>query len=131
MKKIIASIVAFSPVVAFAQTTAPITDANTLSNKLINLGNMFTYLLIAAAVIFIIWNVVIYLIKGGEEGARSKAAMSILWGIVGLFVILSIWGLVNILLNTFSTRPPNNAISQVQNVNNGSIPTDATNYFHN
>ena len=122
MKKIIATIVAFMPVVAFAQTSA-ITDVNSLSNRLIGLGNMFTYLLIAAAVIFIIWNVVIYLIKGGEEGARTKAGQSILWGVVGLFVILSIWGLVNILLNTFRTTPPTNSIPQVQNVNNGTIPT--------
>ncbi len=123
MKKIIAaSIVAFAPALAFAQT-AQITDVNSLSNKLINLGNLFTYLLIAAAVIFIIWNIVIYLIKGGsDEEARKKASSSILWGIVGLFIILSIWGLVNILINTFSTRAPDTRIPQVQNVNNGAIP---------
>jgi len=123
MKKIIALVAVFSPVIAFAQTSA-ITDVNSLSNKLIGLGNLFTYLLIAAAVIFIIWNVVIYLIKGGsDEEARKKASSSILWGIVGLFVILSIWGLVNILMNTFRTTAPNNTIPQVQNVNNGNIPT--------
>jgi len=124
MKKIIAFIAVSVPFVAMAQTS-PVVDANTLQNKLINLGNMFTYILIALAVIFIIWNVVMYLIKGGsDEAARSKAASSILWGVVGLFVILSIWGLVNILLNTFSTRAPDNRIPQVQNVNNGVIPKD-------
>ena len=123
MKKIIALIVTFSPVVAFAQTSA-IIDANSLSNRLIGLGNMFTYLLIALAVIFIIWNIVMYFIKGSsDETARSKAGQSILWGIVGLFVILSIWGLVNILMNTFRTTAPTNSIPQVQNVNNGAIPT--------
>ncbi len=127
MKKFIASIVAFSPLVAFAQgigsNITPVTDVNSLTNKLIGLGNIFTYLLIAAAVLFIIWNVVVYLIKGGEEGARSKAGLSILWGVVGLFIILSIWGLVNILMNTFKTTAPATTIPQVQNVNNGNIPT--------
>ncbi len=125
MKKFIASIVAFSPLVAFAQNTVKITDANTLANKLVNLANMFTYLLIAAAVIFIIWNVVVYLIKGGsDEEERKKASSSILWGIVGLFIILSIWGLVNILMNTFKTDIVPQTIPQVQNVNGGNMPSD-------
>lgn len=120
MKKIIATIVAFTPVMAFAQTT--IKNVNDVATRLRDLGNLFTYLLIAAAVIFIIWNVVVYLIKGSEEDARKKAASSILWGVVGLFIILSIWGLVNILMNTFHTETGNNQIPQVQNVNNGALP---------
>lgn len=120
MKKIIASIVSFAPALALAQT-APITDVNSLSTKLINLGNLFTYLLMAAAVIFIIWNIVKYLIAGGEED-RSAALKNFIWGIVGLFLIISIWGIVNILLNTFRTTPPPTTIPQVQNINNGRIP---------
>ena len=111
MKKIIATIVAFSPMVAFAQTLAPINNINDLSTRAINIGNLLTGLLISLAVIFIIWNVVIYFIKGGEEGARSKAGYNILWGVVGLFIIISIWGLVNILTNTFKTT---NNVQSVQ-----------------
>jgi hypothetical protein len=38
----------------------------------------------------------------GEERAAHRS--SILWGLVGLAVILSIWGLVAILRNTFNTQ---------------------------
>ena len=125
MKKIIAIALAFTPFVALAQTSTSINNVNNLADKLVSLGNMFTYLLIAAAVIFIIWHVVIYLIKGGsDEEARGKASSSILWGVVGLFIILSIWGLVNILMNTFRTTPVAQQIPQVQNVNGGNIPYD-------
>ena len=86
-----------------------IKDVNSLAEKLVNIGNLFTYLLIALAVIFIIWHVVIYMIKPGE-GDRSEAAKSIGYGILGLFIILSIWGLVNILIGTFGT--------------NNNVPTD-------
>lgn len=120
MKKVIASLVSLSPMIAFAQTS-PITDVNSLSTKLINLGNLFTYLLMAVAVIYIIWNVVRYLIASGED-EKKGAAMKFVWGIVGLFLIISIWGIVNILLNTFRTTAPNTTIPQVQNVNNGVIP---------
>ena len=103
MKKIIASLVLLTPSLAFAQTEV-ITDVNTLSQKIVGIFNLAIYLLIALAVLFIIWNIVMYLIKGGsDEGGRAKAGASILWGIVGLVIILSIWGIVNIFTNTFRT----------------------------
>lgn len=99
MKKIIAGVVSFLPSIAFAQQ---ITDANSLTTKLTNLGNTFIGILIAFAVIWIIVNVVRFIIKADSED-RKPIQAAILWGIVGLFVILSIWGLVRILTNTFAT----------------------------
>jgi hypothetical protein len=118
MKKIISFIaVAFVPSLALAQTTI-ITDANSLTQKLIDLSNVFIYLLISLGVIFVIWNVVMYLIRSGsDEEGRKKAQGHILWGLVGLAVILSIWGLVNILTNTFRTMPTTQPIPQASNSN--------------
>ena len=113
MKKIAAAILVLAPSLAFAQT-AVITDVNSLSQKIIGIFNLAIYLLISLAVLFIIWNIVIYFIRGGsDEGGRKKAGMSILWGIVGLVIILSIWGIVNIFTNTFRTTG---------SVETGSIP---------
>ena len=101
MKKIIAFVLATAPGLAMAQQ---ITDANSLTSKLTNIGNTFLTLLISFGVIWIIFNIVKYLIVGGDDPEKRKTAGSaILWGIVGLFVILSIWGLVKILSNTFRT----------------------------
>lgn len=121
MKKIIASIALLAPAVASAQALAPVTNINDVSSKLLGIGNIILYLLIAAAVIFIVWNVVMYLVKDGED--KSKSAGNILWGIVGLFIIVSIWGLVNILTNTFKTTPTNQPIPTLgPNPNTGGIP---------
>jgi nitrogen fixation/metabolism regulation signal transduction histidine kinase len=122
MKKIIAIVGLLTPAVALAQSQ-PITDVNQLTAKLVGIGNLVTYLLVALAVIFIIWNVIFFLIRGADDQeARGKAASRIISGIVGLFIILSIWGLVNILVGTFRTTPTNTAIPQVQNINQGNIP---------
>lgn len=99
MKKLIALAVSLAPLSVFAQQ---ITDANSLTSKLTNIGNTAVTLLISFSVIWIIISVVRYLIAGGEE-ERKKGGWAILWGLVGLFVILSIWGLVAILTNTFGT----------------------------
>lgn len=112
MKKFIATIAALAPAIALAQ---PITDLNTLTYKATNIGNTAIQILIAFAVIWIIFNVVRFIVKADSDD-RKKYQNSILWGIVGLFVILSIWGLVRILTNTFrtDTTAPINQYPQVQ-----------------
>lgn len=125
MKKIASALIAtLAPAVALAQTSA-VTDVNSLSAKVIGIGNTVIYILTALAVLFIVWNVVMYLIKSPGEENRTKAGMNILWGIIGLFVIVSIWGLVNILTNTFKTTPTNQAIPNFgNNASNGGIPAN-------
>ena len=101
MKKIVAFVAVFAPALASAQA---ITDVNTLTYKLTNIGNTIIEILIAFAVLYIIFNVVRYIMSANDPAKRKEIGVGILWGIVGLFVILSIWGLVNILSNTFRTN---------------------------
>jgi Type IV secretion system pilin len=126
MKKILSIVAFLAPSVAMAQTQT-ITDVNSLTAKIVGIGNIVIYLLVSLAVIYIIWNTVQYFIKGnsGEENDRRKSGMGILWGIVGLAVILSIWGLVGILTNTFRTTPTNQPLPNLGNsVGNGGIPAN-------
>jgi uncharacterized membrane protein YuzA (DUF378 family) len=126
MKKTLLAITFLAPSIALAQTQT-ITDVNSLTSKLVGIGNTVIYLLVSLAVIYIIWNTVQYFIKGqsGEENDRRKSGMSILWGIVGLAIILSIWGLVGILTNTFRTTSTNQPIPNLGNsVGSGGIPAN-------
>lgn len=119
MKKLLASILSFSPTFAFAQT--PLVDINTVAAKANSIGNLFVELLISLAVIYIIYSVVRYLIAGGDED-RGKAGMNILYGVVGLFVILSIWGLVFLLVNTFRFGDNRKPINEIRNIQNNPLP---------
>ncbi len=114
MKKLIATTIGALPFMASAQV---ITDVNTLTYKLTNLGNTFIQILMAFSVLLIIFNVVRFLIVGADnEEKRGAAKNAIIWGVVGLFVILSIWGLVRILTNSFrtDTTAPTNQYPQLQ-----------------
>jgi len=78
--------------------------------------------------------VVQYLIKGKEgDETRRAAGMQIFWGIVGLAIIVSLWGIVNLVLNTFWTntsRPdlPNaNFVANNPNINNSGYGTGGSN----
>ena len=62
--------------------------------------------LIALGVVYFIWGVVSYVIASDEE-AKSAGRNRMIFGIIGLAVIIGMWGLVNILGNTFGTNGTN------------------------
>lgn len=60
-------------------------------------------LLFAGAAVMFVWGVVNFmLINGDEEAKRTQGKQFMIWGVVALTVMLSIWGLVNILGSTFN-----------------------------
>lgn len=58
-------------------------------------------LLIALAVIVFIWGVLKFIMNAEDSTKREEGRNFIIWGLVGLFVMVSIWGIVNILNSTF------------------------------
>jgi hypothetical protein len=104
MKKILASVLAsFLPLSAFA-----VTGTYSGSTGVVGLMSWFSGILslavpiiIALAVVFLIWNIFRFAVAGNEED-KAKAKTHMIWGIVGLFIMVSIWGLVAVLSNTFS-----------------------------
>lgn len=86
MKKIFLSLVGFMPVVTFASGLEDIFD------KIANLLDKALPILISFAVVYFAWKVIQYTIADGEK--REDAKWGIFYGIIGLFAILAVWGLV-------------------------------------
>lgn len=103
MKKVLASVLAATfPLLAFAQYTPSQGIVGLIKFVSSILGYLFP-VLIALAVIYFIWEVFQYTIAADEE-SKGKAKGQIVWGIVGIFVMVSVWGLVAILQSTFGTQ---------------------------
>jgi hypothetical protein len=83
-------------------------------------------LLFALAVVFFLVNILRYFfIQGGEEG-QEKGKKAILYGLIGLFVLFSIWGIVNLLLatlNSFITGSGATTTPAAQTTNTSGIPS--------
>ena len=69
-------------------------------------------ILMAVAFIVFLWGVFNYFILGAaNDEKRKEGRQFVLWGIIGFVIIMSIWGLVNIVKDTLvpstagSTRP--------------------------
>lgn len=53
-----------------------------------------------------IWGVVNYFfLHGGEEAKREEGRKFVLWGFLGMVVLFSVWGFVNIVLSTLGIMP--------------------------
>lgn len=77
------------------------------------IGSSIIPLFFALAVVMFIWGVVQYVINGEDEAKKTKGKQFMIWGIIGLAVMISIWGLVGILTDTFGVK---NYIPQIQPV---------------
>jgi hypothetical protein len=108
--KIILSLFVWAmPILSFAQTAS---NESSCSDQLDTLADMFNFLscllytnvvplLITAAVVVFMWGVVQYILNADDSTKRSEGRSFIVWGLVALFVIVSVWGLVAVLQNTF------------------------------
>lgn len=61
----------------------------------------------ALAFVVFIWGVMRrFIIGGADEAQLAEGRQFILWGIIGMVVLFSVWGFVNILLSTLGLTPP-------------------------
>jgi fumarate reductase subunit D len=86
------------------QTIKPTTlnDLPSIFKYILNLINSYIIpIIIGLAVVAFLWGMFKLINAGDDEGKRKEAKDIIIYGIVGLFVMVSVWGLVNILVGTF------------------------------
>lgn len=61
-------------------------------------------MLVTSAIIAFIWGVITYVMGKGDPKVLEKGRWYMVWGIVALFVMISVWGLVKVLGNTFGVN---------------------------
>ena len=84
-----------APLMAFAQQAFTIVDrVRTFVNQIIPI------LLIIGTIVFL-WGVITFLTAGGDEEKRADARQLMIYGLVGLFVMVAVWGIVNVLVGFF------------------------------
>ncbi len=106
MKKklvVLGSVFGLTPVVALAATTCSGQSAGTIQFIICKIGdilNMVIPVLVVLGIVYFVWGVITYVISSDEE-AKKSGRNRMIYGIIGLAVIVAMWGLVNILVSTF------------------------------
>jgi len=100
------------PLSAFA---AQINNLNDIFNFIKNILNIILPIIISLTVVYFVWGMFQVFLAADEE-RKEKAKNTVIYGVISLFVMVSIWGLVNILYNTFQLdRAPKaqDAVNQI------------------
>lgn len=113
-----ASLLALSPMVAFAQFGGINTFLNDISTFI---NSTLIPLVFAVALLVFLYGVFDYFILGGgDEGKREEGRKLMLWAIVGFVVMVSVFGIVNLIANGLGFSQD----EDIQNIPN--VPTSNT-----
>lgn len=96
------------PLLTYAQTVG------TILEKISDILNITIPVLMILATLVFLWGIITYITASGDEEKLKGARMYIIWGLIGLFVMVAVWGLVQVLLNTFGVGTPGTPIGPVQ-----------------
>ena len=84
-----------APFVAQGQSAAPtLKYATSFARQSLSVVSVFTTVAGAAALLFFFWGLAQFIAKSDEEQARSEGRRRMVWGVIALFVLVSVWGMV-------------------------------------
>ncbi|MFA6415105.1 MAG: hypothetical protein WC217_02510 [Candidatus Paceibacterota bacterium] len=70
------------------------------------LNTLVVPVIFAFAFAAFVWGVMRYFyLNGGDDGKRAEGRTFVLWGLIGMAVLFSVWGFVNIMLSTLGIAP--------------------------
>ncbi|SRR3989344_71156 len=67
--------------------------------------NVATRLILGATIVFFLWGVFQFVKSAGDEEARAIGKNHIIYGVIGIAVMVSMWGLVNFLTSSVRLNP--------------------------
>lgn len=82
--------------------------------------NALIGLFITLAIIVFFWGLITYLTHLGDDTKRKAGLMVMTYGVIALFVMVSIWGILRLLQNTFQVQNGN-----VQSILPLTVPTSS------
>lgn len=94
----IAGALTFAPFLAFAETLQGV--LNTV-NQIVGLA---TPIVVALALVYFFWGLGQFILNSSDESKRKDAISIMIYGIIALFIMVSIWGIVNVLQTTFNVQ---------------------------
>lgn len=82
----------FAPAVTFAQ--GELDNVFSLVNSIRDVVDVLIPLVAALALLYFFWGLAKFILNSDNEEARDSGKHIMIWGVVALFIIVSVWGLV-------------------------------------
>ncbi len=87
--------------ISYAEAAVDMTAFGNLVNPIVdNIVFPAIQLLFGVAVLYFVWGVLQFVLHGSDESAREKGKLTMLWGTIGMFIMVSAWGIIYLISNT-------------------------------
>ena len=118
MKKFI-TISLFLLIIPMTLVKAGNSGIGTAIDNIGKLVNALVPIAIGFAVLFFFWGLAKYILNAGDEEKKKEGRSIMIWGVIALFIMVSIWGIVSVLADTFGVDSKKNL--DVKNINISSV----------
>ena len=95
MKKITYLLAMSLPSLAFAATVGSVLST------IKNIMDLLIPIFITLAVLYFFWGLGQYILNSNEAEKKEEGRNIMIWGILALFVMVSVWGIIGVISNTF------------------------------
>ena len=68
--------------------------------------NPLIVLMFVVALLVFFWGLVEFIYKAGSEDGREVGKRNMMYGIIGMFVMVGVYGIITLILNTFGLPRP-------------------------
>lgn len=101
MKKALTAALYLSPMLLLAQE---LDNLGGFTEELSSLIDTLIPIVFGLALLFFLWGLAKYILASGDEDAKETGKRIMIWGIVALFVMASVWGIVGFLQGVFGVE---------------------------
>ena len=102
----LSAVTGFFPALALAATNDALTRL--IDNITAKILQPIVWLLFALAMFYFVNGIATFMLKADDPKARAKGRQEMIWGIVGFFIMVSVYAILSIVTNTFGVDLPEN-----------------------
>lgn len=102
MKKVIIAALVLAPGLVFAQA---LTGIDTLVRSIGRIVGLALPIVVGIALLAFFWGLVKYIFAQGNEESKADGKKIMLWGLIALFVMIAVWGLVQFGMTALNINP--------------------------
>lgn len=90
-----------------------------LVNLSVEVINPIIKVLFALAIVYFLYGVAKFLMNQEDEESRTSGKKHMLWGIVGIFIMMAVWGIMNLVIATLNISDinPQTGVVDLQDYN--------------
>ena len=105
MKKALGTITLYVlPFFAMAQTGIDLAFFDNIPADLQSIVDALIPVVTALALLFFFWGLAKFILAAGDEAAKDEGKRIMIWGVVALFVMAAVWGIIQALAGIFDVN---------------------------